>query len=166
MRAGIMSVILVLSAPVAAKQVEAEIGVGAVTGLMVGNVADGTLWMGSTLKLRADWAAFIEEDRSKRYRLGIEVPINERVALGLRPGLDFPITIVGQSMTVGLGLRSFVTPYTLHGFEAQVAWVPKLLGVIHLNLGGSMTAFFFGNDLPSEGALVEFQGLAGVRIPL
>ena len=97
------------------EQVEAELGASMTAGLMAGNVADGTLWMGSTLKLRADWAAFIEEDYSRRYRIGIEVPLHERIALGIRPGVDFPFKVSGQPFAIGLGLRSYV--YAIH-----IAW--------------------------------------------
>ena len=166
MRALVVACIVVFAWSASAKQVEAELGVSSVTGLLVGNVSDGTLWMGSPLKIRVDWAAFIEEDRSKRFRLGIEVPLHERVALGLRPGVDIPLKIIGQPFILGLGLRAYVTPYTLYGGEAQVSWAPRLLGIIQLRAGGSVSAFFFGNDLPTNGALVEFQGLLGVRLPL
>jgi len=167
MRAVVVACIVVFAWNASAKQVEAELGMSSVTGLFVGNVSDGTLWMGSPLKIRVDWAAFIEEDRSKRWRLGVEVPLNESVALGLRPGVDIPLNIVGQPFILGLGLRSYVTPFTLHGAEVEVAWTPRLLGIIKLMAGGSVSAFFFGNDLPTNnGALVEFQGLLGVRLPL
>ncbi len=166
MRAVVVACIVVFACSASAKQVEAELRVSSVTGLLVGNVSDGTLWMGSPLKIRVDWAAFLEEDRTKRWRFGIEVPLHERVALGLRPGVDFPLKIVGQPFMLGLGLRSYVTPYTLHGGEVQVSWTPRLLGIIQLMAGGSVSAFFFGNDLPSNGALVEFQGLLGIRLPL
>ena len=149
-----------------AEQVEAELGASMTAGLMAGNVADGTLWMGSTLKLRADWAAFIEEDYSRRYRIGIEVPLHERIALGIRPGVDFPFKVSGQPFAIGLGLRSYVTPYTLHGAEAQVSWRPKLLDALELDVGGSARAFFFGNDLPDDGAVIEFQASVGLRLPL
>ncbi len=166
MRAMVIAFVVFVGTNASAKQVEAELGIGAVTGLVVGNVSDGTLWMGSPLKLRVDWGAFLEEDRSKRWRLGIEVPLHERVALGLRPGLDFPLTVIGQSFVLGLGLRNYLTPYTLHGGEVQLFWTPRLLDTIHLVAGGTVSAFFFGNDLPTNGALIEFQGLAGVRLPL
>ena len=71
MRAVVVACIVVFAWNASAKQVEAELGMSSVTGLFVGNVSDGTLWMGSPLKIRVDWAAFIEEDRSKRWRLGV-----------------------------------------------------------------------------------------------
>lgn len=166
MRALLCLILLVGSTQAFAEQVEAELGTSLTTGLMAGNVASGTLWMGSTLKLRADWAAFIEEDYSRRYRIGLEVPLHERIALGVRPGMDFPFKVMGYPCAVGLGLRSYITPYTLHGVEGQVSWRPKLLEKIHLDAGFSASAFFFGNDLPTDGALIEFQGSVGVRLPL
>ena len=71
-------------------------------------------------------AAFIEEDYSRRYRIGIEVPLHERIALGIRPAW-ISARVSGQPFAIGLGLRSYVTPYTLHGAEAQVSWRLKLL---------------------------------------
>jgi hypothetical protein len=65
-----------------------------------------------------------------------------------------------------LGLRNYVTPYTLHGAEVQVSWRPSLIGKLQLDAGFSASAFFFGNDLPGNGALIEFQGGAGLRLPL
>jgi len=166
MRALLCSALLLGASTASGKQVEAELGVGLVTGLMAGNVASGTLWMGSPFKLRADWAAHIEEDYSRRYRIGLEVPLHERIALGIRPGVDFPFKVIGYPFSIGLGLRSYVTPYTLHGVEGQLSWRPKLLGKVELDAGGSASAFFFGNDLPSQGALIEFHGHLGVRLPL
>ena len=166
MRALLCFGLLFASTGAGAEQVEAELGTSLTTGLMAGNVASGTLWMGSTFKLRVDWAAFIEEDYSRRYRIGLEVPLHERIALGLRPGIDFPFKVMGYPCAVGLGLRSYITPYTLHGVEGQVSWRPKLFESIHLDAGLSASAFFFGNDLPTDGALIEFQGSIGVRLPL
>lgn len=166
MRAFFLSFALLAATNASAKQVETELGFSLVAGAMAGNVAAGTLWMGSPFKLRADWAAFIEEDMSKRFRIGLEVPLHERIALGFRPGFDFPVTIMGMPFCVGLGLRNYVTPYTLHGGEVQVSWRPSLIGKLQLDASFSATAFFFGNDLPANGALIEFQGGAGLRLPL
>jgi hypothetical protein len=157
---------LLFSAPAQGRQVEAVFDTGLVGGLVVGNVSDGTMWTLSTLKLRADWSAFIEEDRTKRWRIGIEVPLHERVALALRPGIEFPLELLERSISIGLGLRSYIVPYTLHGAEAQVTGRIMLFGDLQVLAGVSLTAFFFGNDLPPSGALVEFQGFAGLRLDL
>jgi hypothetical protein len=166
MRGLTVALSLLLASTGQAEQIEAEIGGGLVAGMMAGNVASGTLWMGSAFKLRAQWAAFIEEDYGKRWRIGVEVPLHERIALGIRPGLDFPVRLFGLPFCIGLGLRSYVTPYTLHGVEGQVSWRPKLMGGIELDAGGSASAFFFGNDLPTNGAIIEFQASLGLRVPL
>jgi len=166
MRFGIVATLVLLAGSARADQVESELGFGLSGGVNAGNVRTGTLWLRSPIKLRADWAAFIEEDRSRRYRIGLEVPLAERIALGIRPGIDFPMTLAGQHFVFGLGLRSYLTPYTLHGAEAQLTWQREILKGLTVDAGLSTTAFFFGNDLPNTGAIVEFQGLAGLRLPL
>ena len=134
-------------------------------GLMAGNVADGTLWMGSTLKLRADWAAFIEEDYSRRYRIGIEVPLHERIALGIRPGVDFPFKVSASPLRSAWSAQ---LRYAVH-----VAWrggaglmATETARRPRSSTSAGQPAFFFGNDLPDDGAVIEFQASVGLRLPL
>jgi hypothetical protein len=162
-----ISVMVVSGSTVAhADQVEASVGAGLELGLELGNVSDGTAIFLAPPEMRLDWSAFIEENRRWRYRLGLVVPMAGRLALGLRPGIDLPFTVGDQRFDLNVGLRAYLVPYTLWGVEAGVSWERAIVDRLMLTAGGGVVAYFFGNDLPPGGAIVEISANCGVRMAL
>jgi hypothetical protein len=152
--------------PAHADQVEPSIGAGLELGLQLGNVSDGTAILLAPPKMRIDWSAFIEENRRWRYRIGLVVPMAGRLALGLRPGIDVPFSLGSSRFELSAGLRAYLVPYTLWGVEVGTSWERTLFERLVVHAGGGVVAQFFGNDLPTDGAIVQIFASGGVRMPL
>jgi hypothetical protein len=158
---------LLLSSRAVAEQVESQFGVLLEKGVSFGTGADGVISLTAPAHLNLEWSAFIEEDYRKRWRLGLVVPLQQRVALGLAPGLTIPLKpIFRQSFELGVGLRGFITPYTLYGAAVEFAWRPKLSGIVDGVIGLVTDLYFFGNDLPTDISFYRLQLQFGLRFGL
>lgn len=158
---------LLFSSRAVAEQVEPQFGLLIEKGVSFGTGSDGVISRTAPAHLNLELSAHLEEDYRKRWRLGLIVPLQQRVALGLAPGITIPLKpIFNQPFELGLGARGFITPYTLYGAAVELTWRPKLTGIVDGVVGVVTDLYFFGNDLPTDISFYRFQLQFGLRFGL
>lgn len=158
---------LLFSSRAVAAQVEPQFGLLLEKGFSFGTGTDGVISRSAPAHLNLELSAYIEEDFRKRWRLGLVVPMQQRVALGLAPGITIPLKpVFSQPFELGLGLRGFISPYTLYGAAFELAWRPKVSGIIDGSVGLVTDLYFFGNDLPTDISFYRLQLQIGLRFEL
>ncbi len=103
---------LLFSSRAVAEQIEPQFALMLEKGVGFGTSADGVISRVAPANLNLELSAYVEEDFSKRWRLGLVVPLQQRVALGLAPGLTLPLRpVLGRPLELGLAVRGFISPY-------------------------------------------------------
>lgn len=158
---------LLFSSRAVAEQVEPQFALMLEKGIGFGTSADGVISKVAPANLNLELSAYIEEDFSKRWRLGLVVPIQQRVALGLAPGITLPLKpVMGRPLELGLAVRGFISPYTMYGPAVDMTWRPRIVGIIDGTVGLIADFYFFGNDLPTDVATYRIQLQLGLRFHL
>ena len=135
-------------------------------GLSLGNTEVGSVMRASPVFLEGVVNLWNTEQPDLVYGLGARVELGGRVSAAalLRAAIHRELGPV--SLRPSVGIPVFVAPFSLLGIEGATAARYEFMEDIWAVGRVMVDAFFFGSDLPEDGAVVMVNFAAGVEIKL